>query len=621
MLILLLFAYNDVAGRKHNLSDNTGKENKQYTQKIQIPFSHMGFIEPLENSTYAQKTKNGIREWNNGETVIKFFFNVANTPDATDSIFMRLKGEAHEDVNIEMTINGIQKKRLSIKAGTVNLNLKPFVPQGSNYQCISFKGLDGKKHYPDLDSMVITYSKNLILNYNTSNYGAPAVHLNYPAANNNHIEWSLGEIMVKPEACRPDMYYMVSGFDGGYSGIQVSADFNLAQPRGNTFLFSVWSDFDTQHPGLIPDEWQPWTDDLRTGDDMRDEGFGNEGSGVHANWFYKWKPNVIYKILLRQENVGTIHRNGKDYPNCKAYTCWMYVPELGGWNFFARYIRPNDKRESLGVPSSFVENPSGSHSSSKYRGYYRHWVKYRGDQNWTKLTGANFGTTGANSLHPRYDVGIGKETIHDANGYGGEFAYIFSGGFTVNTGKPGAKVNLDYTEMPDINLATLPGLKKFDNLMEGDTPEGVEKLLRKNWTATASSEVTTGPYEKGYALLALDGNSSTFWHTPYMNPIPVYPHWIEADMKGEMNVDGFFIQPRGNDVTKTIRIEIKSENKNTWTSLGNFTIKNNGNEQKFTLPTSKKFRYFKITCIDGYSDTPYTSISEIGVFKNRSIQK
>lgn len=580
-----------------------------------VPFGKMGFIEPLENATYAKKTAQGIRNWNNGETVVKFFVNVAGTPRPDDTLFMQVRGRAYDDVNVEVKINDSISETIRIESGEFLLNLPAYVPPVSAYQCVSFKGLDGAKHYPDLDSMYVYYRPGLEMNYNTSNYGAPAVHLNYSGVSGT-VEWSLGEVMVRPEGCRPDIYYMVSGFNGGYSGIQVSSDFNLDDPRGNTFLFSVWSDYNTQNPNQIPDQYQPWTDEIRKGSDMRDEGFGNEGSGVHANWFYKWKPNVIYKFLIHMEDVGLIHRNGNDYPNCKAYTCWVYVPELGGWQFYVRYIRPNDGRKSLGFPGSFVENPSGTHSSSLYRGYYRHWVRYRGQTDWVAMKQAGFGTTGANAAHPRYDIGIGKEEIQDVNGYGGQFCYIFTGGFTVNNGKAGVRLGLDFTEMPDVDLTALPELDKFDNMMEGDTPNGIERLARAGWTATASSEESGGPYEDGYARFALDSNSGTFWHTRYTGSKPGYPHWIQIDMQQVQSLNGFVIQPRGRDVTKDFQIEIGSDG-TTWTSLGTYTFANNGKEQKFILSEQASCRYFKITCLNGYSSSPYTSISEIYAYRNK----
>lgn len=602
---------------KTNLSEESKRPvDTMYAGELKIPFGKMGFIEPLENETYARKKAAGIREWRNGETVIQFYVNVMNQPRPDDSLFMEVTGYVYEDAALQLRINGQEAGILKVKAGEVRLSLPAFVPSGSAYQCISFQGMDGSKHYPDLDTMVIRYRPGLELGYNTSDYGAPAVHLGYEQVSDQDIEWSLGEVMVKPEACRPDMYYMVSGFNGGYSGIQVGGDFDLKDPRGNTFLFSVWSDYDTQNPAEIPDDYQPWTDEIRKGSDMRDEGFGNEGSGVHANWYYKWKPDVIYKFLIRQENVGTVRRNGKDYPNCKAYTCWVYIPEQGGWIFYVRYIRPNDSRRTLGLPGSFVENPSGTHSSSKYRGYYRHWVRYRGSNEWVALKHAAFGTTGANDKHPRYDVGIGKETIQDVNQYGGEFCYIFSGGFTVNTGKPGLKEELSFSEMPRIDLAHLPALKLFDNLMEGDTPEGVEYADRSKWTATASSEENGGPYEDGYARFAIDNNSVTFWHTRYTGSTPAYPHWISIDMQKTQVFDGIFIQPRGQNVTKEFKVEVSPDNK-TWTNAGRFTLAKNGNLQKFTLSGSKSARYLKITCLNGYDDSPYTSIKELGIFKQK----
>lgn len=623
--IFSLFIYSLISISCADHADNTlsppSEINEQASlvpmSELKVPFSKMGFIEPLENSTYARKTDRGIQNWNNGETVIKFFINVASQPLPNDTLRMEVEGQAYENAQLEVRVNDIKVGELDVKAGSFKLSLPYFIPKTSNYQCVSFRGLNGNIHYPDLENMYIKHRKGLDLNYNTSNYGAAAVHLSYALDNKNNIEWSLGEVMIKPEACRPDMYYMVSSFDGGYSGIQVSADLDLANPKGNTFLFSVWSDYNTQDPSEIPDDYQPWTDAIRQGDDMRDEGFGNEGSGVHANWYYKWNPNTVYKVLIRQENLGTVRRNGKDYPNCKAYTCWLYVPEQGGWVFFVRYIRPNDNRTTLGVPGSFVENPSGTHSSSKYRGYYRHWVRYRGQSQWVSLTDANFTTTGANELHPRFDMGIGHENINDQNGYGGEFFYIFSGGFTVNTGRNNIKDNRSSNAgTPDVDLTNLPALTTFDNLMNGDTREGQDFLNQTAWTVTASSEERTATYEYSYATYAIDNDPSTFWSTQYIGQTPDFPHWIMIDLSKSETSNGISIQPRGRDVTKDFRIEV-STNKQDWKLVGNYRLQNNGNVQKFTFPTTQTARYIKMTCLNGYDNNKITSIKEIKLFRNK----
>lgn len=598
-------------------NEQTDGQTTYQTNELKVPFNKMGFIELLENPTYARKTDQGIQNWNNGEAVIKFFINVANQPLPNDTIRLQLEGYAYDDAKLEIRVNDDKVGELEVKTGRFKLPLPYFFPKISNYQCVSFRGLSGNIHYPDLEYMYVKHRVGLDVTYYTTNYGAPAVHLSYPNQNANNIEWSLGEVMIKPEACRPDMYYMVSGFSGGYSGIQVSGDFDLAHPKGNTFLFSVWSDFKTEDSSQIPDDYQPWTDAIRQGDDMRDEGFGNEGSGVHANWYYKWNPNTIYKILIHQENLGTVRRNGKDYPNCKAYTCWLYVPEEGGWNFFVRYVRPNDNRSSLGIPSSFVENPSGTHSSSKYRGYYRHWIRYKGGNEWVSLINGHFTTTGANEVHPRYDIGIGHENINDQNGYGGNFFYIFSGGFTVNTGKNGLNDYLERSiDTPNIDLTTLPELTTFDNLMQGDTKEGQDYLDQTKWTVEASSEETNPTYEYSYAKYAIDGDLSTFWSTQYIGGMPDYPHWIMIDMAQLESFDGFGIQPRGRDVTKNFKVEVSS-NKVDWKLLGQYVLQNNGNMQKFSLPTTEKARYLRIICLNGYNQNKFTSIREIKLFRNR----
>ena len=87
-------------------------------------------------------------------------------------------------------------------------------------------------------------------------------------------------------------------------------------------------------------------------------------------------------------------------------------------------------------------------------------------------------------------------------------------------------------------------------------------------------------------------------------------------MQQVQSLNGFVIQPRGRDVTKDFQIEISSDG-TTWTSLGTYTFANNGKEQKFILSEQASCRYFKITCLNGYSSSPYTSISEIYAYRNK----
>ena len=57
-----------------------------------------------------------------------------------------------------------------------------------------------------------------------------------------------------------------------------------------------------------------------------------------------------------------------------------------------------------------------------------------------------------------------------------------------------------------------------------------------------SSENTAGEDER--AVLAIDGNPTTFWHTRWSGGKPGHPHHIAVDMAEEVAVTGFTYLPR-----------------------------------------------------------------------------
>jgi DNA-binding beta-propeller fold protein YncE len=94
-------------------------------------------------------------------------------------------------------------------------------------------------------------------------------------------------------------------------------------------------------------------------------------------------------------------------------------------------------------------------------------------------------------------------------------------------------------------------------------------LGRTGWIATADSEETAG--ENGRASRALDGNSSTFWHTRWSGEgLPDYPHHLIVDMLSPRQVGGFSIAPRQDTTAGRVK-DWKFHGSNdgvNWTLLG-----------------------------------------------------
>ncbi|MFJ4972887.1 discoidin domain-containing protein [Streptomyces sp. NPDC088755] len=77
------------------------------------------------------------------------------------------------------------------------------------------------------------------------------------------------------------------------------------------------------------------------------------------------------------------------------------------------------------------------------------------------------------------------------------------------------------------------------------TPQSTVDLARTGWTATASSEETSG--ENGRAANVLDGDSRTFWHTKWSGGTSApMPHSITIDMHRTTSVSALAYEPRPN---------------------------------------------------------------------------
>lgn len=148
------------------------------------------------------------------------------------------------------------------------------------------------------------------------------------------------------------------------------------------------------------------------------------------------------------------------------------------------------------------------------------------------------------------------------------------------------------------------------------------KLDNANWSvADFSSEEASGEgSDNGRVIHAIDGNSSTFWHSQWEGASPDYPHYFVIDMSQEETVKGFsFIHRNGkyNGRPKDITIETSNDNV-TWTDQGNHTLSDQSLEQAIELPQATTCRYFKVTIKTGYDeggeDIFFTHLAEVGAY-------
>ncbi|MDH6367612.1 MULTISPECIES: discoidin domain-containing protein [unclassified Breznakia] len=122
------------------------------------------------------------------------------------------------------------------------------------------------------------------------------------------------------------------------------------------------------------------------------------------------------------------------------------------------------------------------------------------------------------------------------------------------------------------------GYDEAQNQYTGLLLEGTEELDRSDWIATASSEYGKSQTE-GPAKLAIDGSTSTLWHSNWASAYPEpRDHWIAFDFGKEQTFDSLEYTGRAaktNGNMKDYLIQIKDDQGN-WTDLKTGTIDDGG---------------------------------------------
>ena len=119
------------------------------------------------------------------------------------------------------------------------------------------------------------------------------------------------------------------------------------------------------------------------------------------------------------------------------------------------------------------------------------------------------------------------------------------------------------------------------------------------------------------ARLAIDGNTSTFWHTAWGTNEPRHPHTIVIDMAKTYTVKAFTYLSRQdgnqNGMVKAYEFYLSTDG-TTWGSpVASGEFKNTTAEQVATLSTPKAGRYFKLVAKSEINGNAWTSAAEIGI--------
>ena len=142
-------------------------------------------------------------------------------------------------------------------------------------------------------------------------------------------------------------------------------------------------------------------------------------------------------------------------------------------------------------------------------------------------------------------------------------------------------------------------------------------LMPIGWkVVSVDSEETAGA--DNAAARAIDGDSSTFWHTRWNADLKL-PHFITVDMGTTHRIGGFTYLPRQdgmlNGAVEKYRFETSADGVNWTTNIASGTfanIRNNPSLQEVTFAPVNA-RYFRFTALQEIYRNGWTSAAEISV--------
>ena len=156
--------------------------------------------------------------------------------------------------------------------------------------------------------------------------------------------------------------------------------------------------------------------------------------------------------------------------------------------------------------------------------------------------------------------------------------------------------------------STLDGLMTSP-MMSYDFPLFIDK---SSWKVKSVDSYQGG----NEAKYAIDGNTSTFWHTAWGSNEPKHPHTIVIDMATNYNVTAITYLSRQdgnqNGMVKAYEIYLSTDGQ-TWGSAATGNFKNTTALQTAKLKKTTTARYIKFVAKSEINGNAWTSAAEIGI--------
>ena len=304
---------------------------------------------------------------------------------------------------------------------------------------------------------------------------------------------------------------------------------------------------------------------------------------------------MAYRAFANWQYLVGPNSTSSDYWSAQSVSAGKYSIDVHGPNGFLR---------SFAGDLTTISNASLAHLEVK--------PSYDTANNALVLTMTNTGTASA-------VITVKANTFIT----GGPWNFTVGGGATVTHSWPTAGGWYDLTATANVGDNFL---RRFAGKIEtaqpavptGTTGGGTPAVLsRTGWTVKYfDSQETVG--ENGAATNAIDGSTSTFWHTQWYNvsPNPPCPHEIQLDMTASHSVSGFTYLPRqdgGNHGwVGQYEFYVSADGTNWGTAVATGTFANDSTLKTvdFTAATGRYVRFRALTEVNG---NPWTSCAELNV--------
>ena len=316
---------------------------------VTVPLGGNAFISKRASPNSCEAiTDTGLGNWSNTSAVCSIYFRVSQAE--VFQAFLRLKvREGTSKINV--SIGDFQSYDVQVQGKKYYLqNIGKFFANSSGYVKVELKGIEKSgRWFADVSDLILENIQGELTQVSEIDdfyFGrrGPSVHLRYnpPTTSTTPIMYFLNEVTVPWGQDVNGAYFMAAGFQGGYFGIQVNSEAGAEQER--RILFSVWSDYKTDNPEEVPEDYKVKL--IAAGPNVQVQDFGDEGTGQQSFLKYNWEAGVTYRFLIFGAPIDD---------NNTQFAAWFWMPSTLEWELIASFQKPKVSTHLTNL-YSFSEN-------------------------------------------------------------------------------------------------------------------------------------------------------------------------------------------------------------------------------------------------------------------------